>query len=88
VPDCLAILLAAHALGAPQPFEMLFAHALWVKTWFGDRAALGLSLLHGPHDALLVDITQRVATLTGLPIVAVGGVLMHSRCMTRSPPRG
>ena len=61
------------------PFEALFAHALWLKTWFGDRAALALPLLLHPHDALLVDITQRVAALTGLPIVAVGDVRMHTR---------
>ena len=80
LPECLALLVAAGALSSDQPFETLFAHALWLKTWFGaDRAALSLSLLHHPHDALLVDITQRVAALTGLPIVATGDVLMHAR---------
>ena len=79
LPDCLALLVAAEALAAEQPFETLFTHALWLKTWFGDRAALALSLLHQPHDALLVDITQRVAALTGVPIVATGSVLMHVR---------
>ena len=62
-----------------DPFQTLFAHALWLKTWFGDRAALALPLLLQPHDALLADITQRVAALTGLPIVAVGDVRMHAR---------
>jgi len=80
LPECLALLVAAGALSSDQPFETLFAHALWLKTWFGaDRAALSMSLLHHPHDALLVDITQRVAALTGLPIVATGDVLMHAR---------
>ncbi len=79
LPDCLALLVAADVLSAEQPFETLFTHALWLKTWFGDRAALALSLLHQPHDALLVDITRRVAELTGLPIVATGSVLMHVR---------
>ncbi len=65
---------------ADRPFETLFAHAVWLKTWFGaDRCALALPLLLRPHDALLVDITQRVAALTGLRIVAVGDVLMHAR---------
>ena len=79
LPDCLALLVASAALASAQPFETLFHHALWLKTWCGDRAALALTLQHGPHDALLVDITQRVAALTGLPIVAAGDVAMHAR---------
>jgi error-prone DNA polymerase len=79
LPDCLALLVAAEALASPQPFETLFAHALWLKTWFGSRAALSLSLLHHAHDALLVDITERVAALAGLPVVATGAVQMHLR---------
>jgi error-prone DNA polymerase len=66
--------------GDPAPFETLFAHAVWLKTWFGpERCALALPLLLHPHDALLVELTQRVANLTGLRIVAVGDVLMHTR---------
>ncbi len=93
LPGCLALLVvscvlpvpgivaqkATEAAPAADPFQALFAHALWLKTWFGDRAALALPLLLQAHDALLVDITQRVATLTGLPIVAVGDVRMHAR---------
>ncbi|MDO8419809.1 MAG: DNA polymerase III subunit alpha, partial [Rubrivivax sp.] len=83
LPDCLALLHTPRVLESAQPFETLFAQALWLKTWFGQgpdgRAALALPLLHHAHDALLADIVQRVATLTGLPIVAVGSVLMHAR---------
>jgi len=85
LPDCLALLHTPYALASPQPFETLFAHALWLKTWFGSaadgtgRAALALPLLHHPQDAALVDLVQRVAAATGLPIVAVGSVLMHTR---------
>ncbi len=43
------------------------------------RAALALPQLLHPHDAHLVSLVQRVAALTGLPIVAVGSVLMHVR---------
>jgi error-prone DNA polymerase len=48
---------------------------MWLKTWFGtDRAAIAVELLHhGPHDALLPGhVLQRVADLTGLPLVAAG----------------
>ena len=88
LPDCFALLVASLSSMAPaapltpQPalFETLFAHALWLKTWFGaDRGAIALPLLHHAHDALLVEVVQKVATLTGLRIVAVGDVLMHAR---------
>ncbi len=88
LPGCLALLVVSAAqpgAAAPDLFETLFAHALWLKTWFGDRAALALPLLLQPHDALLADVAQRVSTLTGLPIVAVGDVRMHAR--SRQPLR-
>ncbi|MCA8930713.1 MAG: error-prone DNA polymerase, partial [Alphaproteobacteria bacterium] len=44
-----------------------------------DRAAIALPLLHRAHDAVLLEIVPRVAALTGLPVVAVGSVLMHAR---------
>ncbi|MFO1329604.1 MAG: error-prone DNA polymerase [Rubrivivax sp.] len=82
LPDCSALLMAPAALAQPggAPFETLFAQALWLKTWFGpDRAAIALPLLLRPHDALLADVVQRVAALTGLRVAAVGDVLMHAR---------
>ena len=80
LPDCLALLVANAALeDSAQPFETLFQHALWLKTWCGDRAALALTLRRGAHDALLVDLVERVAALTGLPVVATGDVRMHVR---------
>ena len=77
--DCLALLLSPPVLSAEQPFETLFAQALWLHTWFGDRAAVALPLLHQAHDGVLLEIVPRVAALTGLPVVAVGSVLMHTR---------
>ena len=75
LPDCLALLL-------PQPgqsFEALFAQAMWLKTWFQERAFIAIELLHrGAEDALL-DTVQRVAELAGLVLVAAGDVLMHVR---------
>jgi error-prone DNA polymerase len=80
LPDCFALLVASAALASATPFETLFAHAVWLKTWFGvERCAIALPLLHHAHDALLVDWVERVAALTGLKIVAVGDVLMHAR---------
>jgi error-prone DNA polymerase len=75
LPDCLALLVPQ--LG--QDFESLFAQALWLKTWFQERAFIAVELLHrGGEDALL-DTVQRVAELSGLALVAAGDVLMHVR---------
>lgn len=75
LPECLALLVPA----AGEPFERVFAQALWLKTWFGDRAGLAISRLHRAGDVELADTVQQVASHTGLPIVATGEVLMHSR---------
>jgi error-prone DNA polymerase len=75
LPDCLALLLPE----ASQPFETVFAHAMWLKTWFQDRAAIALELLLRPGDDALRETVQQVADYTGLPITAAGDVLMHVR---------
>ena len=76
LPGCFALLV-------PEPsmsFELLFNHAMWLKTWFGtERAAIAVELRHQPHDALLLDVLKRVSATTGLRLVAAGGVRMHTR---------
>jgi error-prone DNA polymerase len=80
LPDCLALLVPPDGLDAPPHFESVFAHAMWLKTWLGpERAGLALSLRHRRFDDELLDVVERVAEATGLPIVATGDVLMHSR---------
>jgi len=75
LPDCLALLVP----DAAQSFEDIFAHAMWLKTWFQQRAAIAIELLHRADDDELVDKVRRVAQFTGLLIVAAGDVLMHVR---------
>ncbi|MBV9892230.1 MAG: error-prone DNA polymerase [Rhizobacter sp.] len=75
LPECLALLVPSVA----QPFEDVFAHAMWLRTWFQDRAAIAIELLHRVGDDDLVDTVVRVAQYTQLPIVAAGDVLMHVR---------
>ncbi|MEP7296724.1 MAG: error-prone DNA polymerase [Burkholderiales bacterium] len=75
LPECLAMLVPH----AGQSFEEVFAHAMWLKTWFQDRAGIALELLRRPGDPGLRDIVRRVAGFTGLPILAAGDVLMHVR---------
>ena len=65
---------------AALPFEAQFAHAMWLKTWFGlERSALVVPLLHRAHDASCVEAAERLAELTGLNLAAAGDVLMHVR---------
>ena len=76
LPGCMALLVPA----ATQSFETVFNHAMWLKTWFGvERGAIALSLRHHALDAVLVDVLTRVAAVTGLRLVATGGVRMHTR---------
>jgi error-prone DNA polymerase len=75
LPDCLALWVPHAGL----TFEDAFAQAMWVKTWFQDRAAIALELLHRSGDDDLLELVHRVARFTGLPIVAAGDVLMHVR---------
>ncbi len=75
LPGCLGLLV----LHAGMTFEDAFAQAMWVKTWFQERAALALELLHRGGDDVLLELVERVAHYTGLPIVAAGDVLMHVR---------
>ena len=43
LPGCFALLLPR----AGQPFEEVFAHAMWLKTWFQEaRCAIAVELLH------------------------------------------
>ncbi len=76
LPGCFALLLPDPA----SPFELLFNHAMWLKTWFGtERAAIAVELRYQPHDALLVSLLSRLSAATGLALVAAGGVCMHTR---------
>ena len=75
LPECLALLVP----NVDQPFEQVFVHAMWLKTWFQDRAAIALELLHRAGDEELLDRVRRVAEVSALPIVAAGDVLMHVR---------
>ena len=73
LPECLALLVP----DASQSFETVFAHAMGLNSWFQDRAAIAVSLLHRPGDEALVKLTRRATESAGLPIVATGDVLMH-----------
>jgi error-prone DNA polymerase len=85
LPECLALLVVESSGEAPPVFETVLAHARWLQTWFGlddkgqPRAGLAVALLNRRFDDELLDVAERVAAATGLPIVATGDVRMHSR---------
>ncbi len=75
LPGCLALLVPEPG----QSFERIHAQAMWLKTWFQDRAAIAMEWLLRPGEDALREAVQRAADYTGLPITAAGGVLMHVR---------
>ncbi|MEK8029819.1 error-prone DNA polymerase [Ideonella sp. DXS29W] len=83
--ECLALLVVDGPEGddgtpSPPEFETVFAQAMWLKTCLGaDRCGLALALQHRRFDDERLAVARRVSELSGLPIVATGDVLMHSR---------
>ncbi|MGJ7523663.1 error-prone DNA polymerase [Variovorax sp. LT1P1] len=75
MPGCLALLLPdRHAT-----VESLFAQAMWLKTWFPDRAWLVAPRPMEQDDDLRCWIVDQVAEKTDLRIVASAAPLMHTR---------
>ena len=94
LPGCLALLVVQAAPGGADPlapelsppqFHTLLAQARWLQTWVGPddegqpRAGLAVALQHQRFDDERVQVAEQVAAATGLPIIATGQVLMHSR---------
>jgi len=75
LPECLALLVP----DTSQSFETICEHAMWLKAWFQDRAAVAVSVLRRPGEAEWLNVVRRVAALADLPVVASGDVLMHVR---------
>lgn len=75
LPECLAILVP----GVSQSLDEVHRHAVWLKKWFGDRAAIAVERLLRPGENRMIETVQEVAAFTALPIVAAGDVLMHAR---------
>ncbi len=60
-------------------FEALYAFCIWARGLFGTQFWLTLTLQLHPSDRLRQHALSRVSTLCDVPLVAVGGVLMHVR---------
>ncbi|SEO71526.1 error-prone DNA polymerase [Aquisalimonas asiatica] len=71
VPDCLALLIPE----TPATPE----HAAWFGAHFRGRGWIAVHLHNGPDDAARLAELNHLATCSGLPLVAAGGVHMHRR---------
>ncbi|MDM0116229.1 error-prone DNA polymerase [Variovorax sp. J22R133] len=72
---CLALLLPA----PDATVESLFAQAMWLRTWFGDRGWIACTRPLGVDDELRLWIAEQASAQAGVPIVATGAVLMHAQ---------
>ncbi len=75
LPGCLALLIPSN----DASFEQLFGQAMWLKTWFPERAWIAVENLLRATDGPLIERIERVASITGVPLVAAGDVHMHLR---------
>ncbi|MDQ2821077.1 MAG: error-prone DNA polymerase [Pseudomonadota bacterium] len=79
MPDCLAILLPAYPGHDAADIDRLHAQAAWMTSTFPGRCWLGLNLLHRACDDGHRATIDEVGWQHGLPIVALGHVVMHVR---------
>ncbi|MDM0109917.1 error-prone DNA polymerase [Variovorax sp. J22R24] len=75
MPGCLALLLPE----TDATVESLFAQAMWLKTWFPDRAWIVAPRPVLMDDELRLWIVEQVAQRTGIRIVASASPVMHTR---------
>ncbi|MFN3566604.1 MAG: error-prone DNA polymerase, partial [Burkholderiaceae bacterium] len=75
LPGCLALLVPEREVS----FERLFAQSMWLATQFAGRAWIAAANLLRATDGVRIERIERVADLTGLPVVAAGDVHMHVR---------
>ena len=77
--NCEILLIPQRAGKGAFNFEALFSGCNKVKSLFGSSLWLVLELLHGLGDRLWQHTLERISTLSGVPLLAAGNVLMHVR---------
>ncbi len=75
LPDCLLLLTPDYGISATQ----LHRQAKWLKSTFGARAYLALSLLYRGQDEKHKRIVMQASVMHSLGVVATGDVCMHVR---------
>jgi len=79
MPGCLALLIP----DTDVTVEHLFGQAMWLRTWFPDRAWIVRPRTLGVTDELDCHIAEQAAERAGLKIVASTSTLMHTRYRKR-----
>ncbi|RCW69289.1 error-prone DNA polymerase [Pseudorhodoferax soli] len=68
----------------PAPDTLVLrTHVRRLRGWFGERLWLAAELVGEADDVLWLQQLRQLAALTGTPLVAAGGVLMHVRSRKR-----
>ncbi len=79
LPDCLLMLVPAPDDGAADILE----RAHWLASWAAGRAWIAFEAWQGGDDVMRLQTLRTLSTLSGLPLVAAGGALMHVRSRKR-----
>jgi len=79
LPDCLLLLVPS----AEASFAHTLACARWLAELAAGRAWLALELWQRGDDARWLARLRQIAAQSGLPLLAAGGVLMHTRSRKR-----
>ncbi|MGY6155701.1 error-prone DNA polymerase [Paraburkholderia graminis] len=75
LPDCVLLLVPQRT--ATLSHTLHCAH--WLASFAANRAWIALELWQTGSDDLQIDALRMISQASGLPLVAAGGVLMHTR---------
>jgi error-prone DNA polymerase len=75
LPDCVLLLVPQRT--ATLSHTLHCAH--WLASFAAGRAWIALELWQTGSDDLQIDALRMISQASGLPLVAAGGVLMHTR---------
>jgi error-prone DNA polymerase len=75
LPDCVLLLVPQRT--ATLSHTLRCAH--WLASFAAQRAWIALELWQTGSDDLQIDALRMISKASGLPLVAAGGVLMHTR---------
>ncbi len=80
-PDCVALLIPPFS--TEPDAARLVADARWLRSLFGDRTGLAISLARGPDDAARLQTLLAAACAAGVAAIASSAALMHDRSRRR-----
>ncbi|HTJ95712.1 MAG TPA: error-prone DNA polymerase [Pararobbsia sp.] len=79
LPDCLLLLVPSPDDSAAAVIE----RARWLASWAAGRCWIAFEAWQTGDDAMRLQMLRTISTLTGVPLVAASGALMHVRSRKR-----